>query len=55
MKQYMLVDVMVDISNNLIDENDFRNKLAEWVKNNNWDLNGFVGEYKDEYDDFEYE
>jgi len=47
-KQYILVDVMVDVTNNLIDENEFRNKLTEWIKGNNWDLNGFIGEYKEE-------
>jgi len=51
MKEYMLVDIMVDISKNLIDENEFRNKLTKWAKSNNWDLNGFVGEYIEEEED----
>lgn len=44
MKDFMLVDVEFDISKNLVDENEFRNKLTEWAKTNNWNFNGFVGE-----------
>lgn len=51
-KEYILVDVMIDVTSNPIDEQEFRNKLTEWAKNNNWNLNGFIGEYKDEWDDF---
>ncbi len=51
MKEYILVDIMVDVSKNLIDENQFRNKLTKWTKNNNWDFNGFVGEYNEEGED----
>lgn len=50
-KQYILVDIMVDITSNPIAEHEFLNKLEEWVKNNNWNLNGFVGEYKEECED----
>lgn len=52
MEQLILVDVLFNVSNNSIDENEFRNKLTEWTKNNNWDFNGFVGEYINEWDDF---
>lgn len=48
-KQCILVDITVDISNNVISETEFRNKLKEWAKSNGWDLDGFVGEYIDEY------
>lgn len=48
MKQLILVDVLFDVSNNLIDENEFRNKLTEWANSNNWDFNGFVGEFTEE-------
>ena len=51
MKEYMLVDIMVDVSNNLIEENEFRNNLAEWVMKNNWELKGFIGEYREEEED----
>ncbi len=48
MKQYILVDVLFNVSHNLIDENEFRNKLTEWAKDNNWDFDGFVGEFIEE-------
>lgn len=47
-KQYILVDIMVDITNNVISETEFRNKLTEWAKENGWELNGFIGEYIEE-------
>lgn len=47
-KQYILVDIMVDITNNVISETKFRNKLTEWAKENGWELNGFIGEYIEE-------
>lgn len=47
-KQYILVDVMVNVSTNPIDEQEFHNKLVEWAKSNNWELNGFVGEFAEE-------
>ena len=47
-KQYILFDIMVDITNNVISEAEFRNKLTRWVKHNGWELNGFIGEYIEE-------